>query len=366
MGYCTECKPVPDGGLVEPTTDEMRQLYEQSLMLYRTLDDRRGTAAALEALGKLAHSVGAYDESNQLLEESLALRRALDDQDGVAASLTYLGRNSWIQGRLEEAERLLRDSLTIYRVLDDQPSIAVGLVCLGEVLCRRGEFAKGCSLIEEGLTIGNIPAFIWDLNLWLCEAKSHLGEYAQARAVGQRTLAGYRETPHARTWAIGFAHFVLGLVALAEDAYAEARRLLEESVTLLRGAQGPDNLAWALAVSAYAARGLGELPEAEQCLSEALRIYAETGVFFSPMYGLPAAALLLADRGQEERAVELYALASRYPFVANSRWFEDVAGRHLAAVAAALPSEVVAAAQERGQARDLDATVAELLEELGD
>ena len=62
--------------------------------------------------------------------------------------------------------------------------------------------------------------------------------------------------------------------------------------------------------------------------------------------------------------MELYALASRYSFVANSRWFEDVAGSHIAAVAATLPPEVVAAAQERGRARGLEATVAELLAEL--
>jgi hypothetical protein len=50
--------------------------------------------------------------------------------------------------------------------------------------------------------------------------------------------------------------------------------------------------------------------------------------------------------------------------VANSRWFEDVAGKHIAAVAATLPPEVVAVARERGRARDLEATVAELLAEL--
>jgi hypothetical protein len=77
-------------------------------------------------------------------------------------------------------------------------------------------------------------------------------------------------------------------------------------------------------------------------------------------------ALLLADRGETERAVELYALASRYPLVANAQWFEDVAGVHIAAAAATLPPDVVAAAQERGRARDLKATVEELLEELGD
>ena len=84
------------------------------------------------------------------------------------------------------------------------------------------------------------------------------------------------------------------------------------------------------------------------------------------MLALPATALLLADRGEAERAVELYALASRDPFVAHSRWFEDVAGVRIAAVAAALPPDVVAAAQERGRARDLWATARELLAELED
>ena len=51
--------------------------------------------------------------------------------------------------------------------------------------------------------------------------------------------------------------------------------------------------------------------------------------------------------------------------VADSRWFKEIAGKHVVAAAAALPPDVVAAAQERGRARDLDATAQELLEALG-
>ena len=90
------------------------------------------------------------------------------------------------------------------------------------------------------------------------------------------------------------------------------------------------------------------------------------------MVALAGIALLLADegeaplsRGQAERAVELYALASRYPSVANSRWFEDVVGRQIAAVAANLPPQVAVAARARGRGRDLEATVGELSVELG-
>ena len=71
--------------------------------------------------------------------------------------------------------------------------------------------------------------------------------------------------------------------------------------------------------------------------------------------------MLLVDQENVEIAVELYAPATRFPLVRNSQWFEDVAGRHIAAAAKALPPEVVAAAQARGQARDLWQTVEEIL-----
>ena len=82
------------------------------------------------------------------------------------------------------------------------------------------------------------------------------------------------------------------------------------------------------------------------------------------MYALPAAALFLVDQDKAERAIEIDALTSRYPHVANSRWFEDVAGRHIAAAAAAVSNKIVEAAQERGRARDLEVTAQELLAEL--
>ncbi|MBN1811153.1 MAG: hypothetical protein JXA14_04885, partial [Anaerolineae bacterium] len=64
---------------------------------------------------------------------------------------------------------------------------------------------------------------------------------------------------------------------------------------------------------------------------------------------------------QAERAVEVYALALRYPHIANSRWYQDVFSPSIAGAAASLPPEVVRAAQARGRARDLAATVRELL-----
>jgi hypothetical protein len=81
-------------------------------------------------------------------------------------------------------------------------------------------------------------------------------------------------------------------------------------------------------------------------------------------FTLAFVALFLSKWGQPERAVEIYSLAVRFPYVGNSRWFEDVAGRHIAAAAAGLSLEVVEAAQARGRAQDPWTVAAELLAEL--
>ena len=112
-----------------------------------------------------------------------------------------------------------------------------------------------------------------------------------------------------------------------------------------------------------AAWGLDDLRQARQHLYQALRMAARIRAAAQLLLTLAGIALLLAKQGQRERAVELYALLSRYPTVANSRRYEDTFGRHISAIAASLPPDVVAAAQERGRARKLKATVMELLVE---
>jgi hypothetical protein len=155
--------------------------------------------------------------------------------------------------------------------------------------------------------------------------------------------------------------------ALANGAFAEARGYLHEAVEIGRefcaypwaGTQAAGEM---LATLAYAERGNGDTAKTREHLREALEKATEIREFCALITALPAAALLLADEGQAERAVEIYALASRYAYVANSQWFEDVAGKQIAAVASTLPPDVVAAAQERGHALDLWATAQELLD----
>jgi hypothetical protein len=156
----------------------------------------------------------------------------------------------------------------------------------------------------------------------------------------------------------------LGRLDLAEGTYKEAVDWLQQSLAIHKTFGRHMYVGELLATFAYLARMGDQRTQMREHLSAALRLTSESRRRNSALQALAAMALLLLDDGETERAVELYALTTRYPYVANSRWFEDVAGREIGAAAVTLPPQVLAAAQERGRARDLWATVDELLHEL--
>jgi hypothetical protein len=115
-----------------------------------------------------------------------------------------------------------------------------------------------------------------------------------------------------------------------------------------------------------ALRGLGCRAKAWNNLKAGLGWAVEKHQFYPLVNALSGIALMLADDGEFERALELYTLALKQPFVANSRWFEDVAGGEIAEMTGNLPPQVAEAARARGDSLDLWQSSAELLDELHD
>jgi tetratricopeptide (TPR) repeat protein len=287
---------------------EAKEQYEKGVALYEELGDRWGLAQALSALGWIAEHLGNYAWAEELSSRSLAIRRELGDQRGMADAMLNLGIIAWVQGRLDEADSLLRESVGIFRALDDWNRVARTLKDMGEVLVRRGLFEDGLAIMEGSLDIYEDLGYQWgssDLVPFLAEAHVHLGHYGQARARAER-----------------------GVVLCDKGKHL-----------------------WGVAL-------------ARQSVVEAMEIGTELGAFMPVLYSLPVAALLLAGGGAIERAVEVYACAMSYPFLANSRWFQDLVAGPLAAAGGRLPVESAAAARERGQAQDWQTMAATLPAEL--
>jgi hypothetical protein len=347
--------------------EDARQWYEQSLALYRALGDHWGVASVLYSLGHDVLGMScAFEEGEALVRESLAIRQALGDQRGIAMSRRSLGTIVCLQGRVEECERLLRQSLEAFQAVGDRVDTARTLTNLSYVLLFLGKPAQARA------NLGKSAAILDELGLrdWVTAQNLStrgltalwLGRYQQARAFTEAGLAVAREIGRHNILTSCLSD--LGMVAIVEKDHARAVQLLEEGVAAARrvGHFHADSYA---ALLGLALLGQGQPRQTRRYLHEALRAAVEKGSFIPLLYALPPAAHLLVDEGEVERAVELYALALQQPFVAHSRWFEDIVGRHVAAAAEALPPEVVAAAQERGRARDLWATAHELVAELG-
>jgi hypothetical protein len=77
----------------------------------------------------------------------------------------------------------------------------------------------------------------------------------------------------------------------------------------------------------------------------------------APLHVLVGLALLAAEEGNAERAVELWALVSRVSVITTSHFYRELYRQRIAPVAAGLPPEVVAVAEERGRAGDMWATL---------
>ena len=347
------------------------------------LDTRRERTRILQ-WGALAMVRSEPERSRRLWQEGLSLSRAMGDQRGTAEALYHAGTASLSYGDPEEAEALLRESVAICQRSGYPALGAKGLWRQATAFHLSGQFDRSRSLLEDRLAnyddLGDVLGSAHRYRL-LGLVHLELGHYQQARAYGQLGLALSRQIDFRLV--IGWSLALLARAALAEAnrppggaippgtaedgevhrQYADALRMAQESVAVSRELW-QQCVANALSVLGLAARGLGKLDKAQQHLFESLQISSEIGVFQWYVLPLSAIAILLADLDERVQAVELYALACRYPLVANSRWFELVFGRHIAAVAATLPPEVAEAARERGRARDLEATIQELLVEL--
>jgi predicted ATPase len=347
--------------------ERSEQAAKQSLTLYRELDDPWGTAFMLCTLCYCIPKTPANDARLQRLQqEALSIAQAAGDRSNTAHASHGLAIHALRHGQLVGAEQLGRQTLDLYQGIGDRLRAAWVYDLLSAAAMAGGQFTKARAQIahaEELYEDVGSARGIAQAAFLLGTYEMHLGQFLQACRYGERVLSLCPGSEIARTR----AHLVLGSVALVERDYAQTRKLLQgQDLTITYDQSGRHELNHLPAVLAYALRGLGQRDRARRHLLKALQLVPDARVFWPLLYALAVYALLLIDEGQAEQAVELYALASRYPFVANSSWFEAVAGKHIAAAAATLPPDVVASAQKRGRARALEATVRELLVELGE
>jgi tetratricopeptide (TPR) repeat protein len=110
-------------------------------------------AQALYGAGAIAWSQGDFMQATILLQESLGLFRALNDNAGIASTQNHLGIIAQLQGDYGRAMALLQASLVLHRELGDQHGIASALNNLGMLALCQGDYGRARPLIEEALAL---------------------------------------------------------------------------------------------------------------------------------------------------------------------------------------------------------------------
>jgi predicted ATPase/class 3 adenylate cyclase len=327
------------------------ELGEQSLALYRGLDDKRGIAGACEAVGLAARALRNYDRAIAFFEEGLALYRELGDRSGTASMLLSLGAVVWRRSDNDCAQAMFEESLDLYRELDDRSGVANALRMLGIVAERRADDKRWREYAEQSLQLyrmlgdkHSVAMATWELAIinWL-----H-GDYDCATQQLEESLVVFQEAGIKRR--VGGVLLDLGNVAWAQGDTASAQARYQRADGLLQEVGDRLHIAWsryslgrlawtggdnALAYAHYAGSaklfrdaefkpglaaalcGLGKLAccqadfdAARMYLAESLITRRELGHPREIAESLEGFAALAAALGQAERAGRLLGAAS--------------------------------------------------------
>jgi tetratricopeptide (TPR) repeat protein len=128
-----------------------RTLDEESLRIYRRLQDDGGMATALLGLSRVALREMDYASARRYAEESGVLRRDIGDKVGQANAIHMLAAVARIQGQYDKAAELYQFSLDANREAGWEAPVAAELFNLGFVRLRQGNIAASKRLFTESL-----------------------------------------------------------------------------------------------------------------------------------------------------------------------------------------------------------------------
>jgi predicted ATPase/transcriptional regulator with XRE-family HTH domain len=343
--------------------DQARDRAQESAGWLRSTNDRPEIARNLLLQGFIAAMFGPHEQAKQPLWECIAMTKETGQRIVRATALQGLGVACMALEDYAEARQHLQESLALFQALGHQWGIAQCLQHLGDVARAQEQYAEAQQRYQESLTVRTDLGDRWGMAIALGRLGSlarTIGAHEDAQLRYHESLAIFTALSHRLGIAMVLGN--LGRVAFAQGKLAEAHQLHQESLSLSRATGNKRAIAISLNQLGMVHHALGDYRAARQAFDEALTTALEIGMVPLALEVLVGLAALVAQAGAAERAIELLALGLQHP--AGTQRTRDRTGRLLAELAAQLPPEIVAAAQERGRQRDLCATRQELLAEL--
>lgn len=131
--------------------DAAQPYYEESLALFRELEDIVGTADVLSEYGKLFEIRGDYEQANALLQESLSLSRKVELSWLIRLDLFFLGTLAYRQGSRQQASIFFEESLMMMRAANDLWGIGTVLAFSAMIMLDAGDHDRAAAHLHESL-----------------------------------------------------------------------------------------------------------------------------------------------------------------------------------------------------------------------
>jgi class 3 adenylate cyclase/tetratricopeptide (TPR) repeat protein len=292
---------------------------EKALALAHKVADVETEIAALNGLGHAIADQGAYAAAVCHHEEALARARAHHHRAGMAHALLHLGYIAAREGNPQAAEAYAEEGLAIYREIGDRQGIANVLNVLGIAASFTGDYEGAEVYLRNALTIH--------------------------REIGDRSGVGRRLNN-------------LGYVVRHQGRLQEALHYVEESLSIAR--EFGEDTVFQLGNLAVIQASSGQAEAAWSAWREGMAEAVAIGAAALILGSVAIASVWLAEAGQHERAAELVGLARHRALDREPQIESEPALEILRQV---LSDDELEAAMARGRALDLDAVVAELLDE---
>ena len=339
-----------------------KQLCLESLAITKALGDQWKEALVYEYLGMIAISLAEYEEAKELAQRCLAIFREFGFRSGIAFSLNLLGIAARNLGEYDEAKRVCQDSLTISREIGDRWEEALSLQYLGMIAISLGEYAAAKTLAQKSVAIYREfdyrSGLAFSLNLVGIAARN-LGKYEEAKQVHTEVLQTCREMDY--PLGIALASYYLGRIAHLQGDHLTAEQKLTDSLRIAKRLAYQRGVTQNLNILGNVAFDQGKYEEAEKYLYEALRMTQTIHAAPMTLDILTGLAHLLAQEGEEERAVELLVFPLNH--AASKQETKDKARHLFSKLTPQLPRQIIETAEEKGKAGKLDEFVAEILNE---
>ena len=178
-------------------------LFEEALPLARESGNTRDTCNALSTFAYMAACRGDVKRAQALGEESLAIAREAEDTTSVAYASQYLAIAAMIGRDYERAQTLFEATLEMIRITGNRKGQAISLNNLGLVALCQGDYARAAKFSSESLRLSEelldhqvIP---WSLDALagVCGQRGYIGRAARlwGAAEALREASGFSQPP---------------------------------------------------------------------------------------------------------------------------------------------------------------------------